>query len=187
MRQPIVTAAQAQQSVESRAPGSRWGPSGDGLRRGPPTLDGLAQRSLLPVCCPWGHAERGRERPAGVALRMAHETPGDRGFALCLPLTEREPLLSGGLVSSSTMACGSWPVNGPTRRPVDGLGDNPGGAVDGRLIGCGQPGVLLGTTAGTAKFFRGDDLLGTRPGSCGKRNSSSRSRCRCRVRYSPHR
>jgi hypothetical protein len=38
------------------------------------------------------------------ALVMAHETPGDRGFALCLPLTEREPLLSGGLVSSSKMA-----------------------------------------------------------------------------------
>ena len=188
MRQPIVTAAEAQQSVSASStgqPGSRWGPSGDGVRRSPPTLDGLAWRRG--GGCPWVHAERRRERPAGIALRMAHETPGDRGLALCLPLTEREPLLSGGLVSSSTMACGSWPVNGLTHRPVDGLGDNPGGAVDGRRIGCGQPGVLLGTTAGTAKFFRGGDLLGTRPGSCGKRNSSSRSRCRCRVRYSPDR
>src|SRR5919108_4108516 len=86
------------------------------------------------------------------ALVMAHETPRDRGFALCLPLTEREPLLSGGLVSPSTMACGSGPVNGAAHRPVDGLGDNPGGAVDGLRMGCGQPGVLLGTTGWTARF-----------------------------------
>ena len=48
-----------------------------------------------------------RREGGATALVMAHETPGDRGFALCLPLTEREPLLSGGLVSRSTMACGS--------------------------------------------------------------------------------
>jgi hypothetical protein len=59
---------------------------------------------LLPV----GVSEPPMRAPAGAnALVMAHETPGDRGFALCLPLTEREPLLSGGLVSPSTMACGS--------------------------------------------------------------------------------
>jgi choline dehydrogenase-like flavoprotein len=63
------------------------------------------------VCCPF--AARGRVLAAdagrrGVsALLLAHETPGSLGFALCLPLTEREPLLSGGLVSPSTMACGS--------------------------------------------------------------------------------
>jgi hypothetical protein len=102
---------------------------------------------------------------------MAHETPGDRGFALCLPLTEREPLFSGGLVSRSTMARGSGPVNGGAHRPVDGLGDNPGGAVDGRPNACGQPGVLLGTTGRPAKNFGGGDLLGTGQGSCGKRIS----------------
>jgi hypothetical protein len=54
---------------------------------------------------------------------------------------------------------------------VDGLGDNPGGAVDGELIACGQPGVILGTTGRAAKIFGGGDLLGTGPGSCGKRIS----------------
>src|SRR5919108_3812303 len=87
------------------------------------------------------------------ALVMAHETPRDRGFALCLPLTEREPLLSGGLVSPSTMACGSGPVNGAAHRPVDGVGDNSGRVVDGPWTRCGQPGGLLGTTVGTANFF----------------------------------
>jgi hypothetical protein len=58
---------------------------------------------LLPAGAFERRTEVGEE---ASALVVAHETPGDRGFALCLPLTEREPLLSGGLVSSSTMACG---------------------------------------------------------------------------------
>jgi hypothetical protein len=47
-------------------------------------------------CCPFaahGHVPDAEGANEGAfCLVMTHETPGDRGFALCLPLTEREPL-----------------------------------------------------------------------------------------------
>src|SRR5687768_4757654 len=104
-------------------------------------------------------AARGRVPDADGAgkgascLLMAHETPRELGFALCLPLTEREPLFSGGLVSSSTIACGFRGVNANAYRPVDDAGDKSGALVDGRRTGCGQPGGRLGTNRGTGKSF----------------------------------
>ena len=72
---------------------------------------------------------------------------GSAGSRSAFPLQSESRCLSGGLVSSSTMACGFGGVNANRIWPVDDAGDKSGTAVDGRRDGCGQLGGGLGTTA----------------------------------------
>ena len=63
------------------------------------------RHGLLPVCCPWPcpgcRTGLTRER---LAWSWLTRPPVIRGFALCLPLTEREPLSLRGSRVASTMA-----------------------------------------------------------------------------------
>jgi hypothetical protein len=135
-------------------PATVRGPAATGIG---PRRRGRCGRVLGPTGQPT--RRRGAAAPPGSAGRTPlpwawlTRPPGDRGLALCLPLTEREPLLSGGLVSPSTMAWRSGSVNGVAHSPVDGLGTTPAALLTACGRPWGQPAVPLGTTAQAARFF----------------------------------
>jgi hypothetical protein len=139
---------------------------------------------LLPVCCPCddsGHLSGSTLEH--LCCSWLTRPPGNSGSRSAFPLQSERPCVSGGLVSSSTMACGFGGVNANVSRPVDDLGDNSGTLVDGRGAGCGQPGGCLGTSGGTRDLFALDDLLQ----SSGRRlwtGKKLRTWCRDPVRYS---
>jgi hypothetical protein len=91
------------------------------------------QTALLPDCCPWTHSEA----PAGTAAERLPwseltRPPVIRGFALCLPLTERGPLSLRG------------------SRVVEHDGMRPKGRQREQDLACGQSRAWLLTGAGTA-------------------------------------
>jgi hypothetical protein len=81
--------------------------------------------------------------------------PGNRRLALCLPLTEREPLIAGGLVAS-TIARSPEAVNEAVSIPVENSGDNsPRLLTSCDCLWTTSP--ILGTARGRTKFDQGRD------------------------------
>jgi hypothetical protein len=143
----------------------------------------IKQQELLPVCCPRPHSRRRPGRRRSVCPGEFTRPPVIRGFALCLPLTEREPLSQPGV---SCRRARSHAGSGASTRTRAGLWMTLGTSRAQLLT---PPGRLW-----TTRRVAGDGCLNekflcsSRPAPKGRRGpvdrKKLRTRCRDLVRYS---